>query len=178
MKRKVTVTDRARVEFDRIHKIRFDRIMLIAKITGQPLADCAVTYDLSLAPHQKLRMLLASIGFEAPSQFSVLNMGDDEVAECISQTIDHLAMWNVFVTDTDHLDDRRCLDRLLTVLNDAGPTLPPFNGAIEFIGLRSSLDGEGPRLSSRDDVSPGFGDVSGHGDYYNRDLTGVDSQLN
>lgn len=87
---------------------------------------CAIEYDFERAPKTTNWAQLEMIGIE-PSTSTIM-----EIAE-------GLALWCIYLTDTNHLTDDQLRGRLLTeILNEPVPMLPPNAEATEFIQFFNS----------------------------------------
>ena len=66
---------------------------------------------------------------------------DEEIGAVLDAVIEGLAVLQVFLLHTDHLDDRECYRRLrLDVLHDRVRDVPPATGSREWIDLAGGTD--------------------------------------
>jgi len=97
-----------------------------------------LSYDLHHAPWTTNLEQLREIGVD-PWMPSAL--GADEVGPALREVVEGLAVLQVFLVRTDHLDDRACYRRLrLDVLLDRVRDVPPATGSREWIDLAGGID--------------------------------------
>ena len=81
---------------------------------------------------------LREIGIDPPMPEAI---DDDELRATLDAVIEGLAVLQVFLLHTDHLDDRACYRRLrLDVLHDRVRDVPPATGSREWIDLAGGTD--------------------------------------
>lgn len=105
--------------------------------TGDRRFWCLV-YDLARAPWTTNLEQLREIGLDPPMPDAI---DDDELGAALDAVISGLAVLQVFLLHTDHLDDRSCYRRLrLEVLHDRVRDVPPMSGSREWIDLAGGRD--------------------------------------
>lgn len=166
--------DEARVQAVFAHKraAREERIAAIvaeAKKAGKPAERivAAIVHDSEQAPHSTNRRQLAEIGVACPPP-GPITLTDAEAAATLWRVIYGLAHLGIFLTGTNHLDDRMLLRILCTrILEEEIRDVPPSRDMSEFIdltpcradfpdGLEGPYDADGDELDDIDgEVGPG-----------------------
>jgi hypothetical protein len=97
----------------------------------------AIIHDGERAPRSTNRRQLARIGIEPPTGAdAVAALSDEACRRELWRTVLGLACLGIFLSSTDHLDDRRLLSFLASrVLDDAIHDVPPSDDMSEFIDL-------------------------------------------
>jgi hypothetical protein len=102
----------------------------------------SLVHDFERASMTTNRVQLEEIGVRVPAP-GAIDLPDDEVRHVLWSIIYGLERLHVYLLSTDHLDDRRLLERLVNgVLQDEIRDLPPSDGVSEFVDF--GLDGEHP----------------------------------
>ncbi|MFM7134903.1 MAG: hypothetical protein ACKO0W_11360 [Planctomycetota bacterium] len=102
----------------------------------------SLVHDFERATMTTNRAQLEEIGVRVPAP-GAIGLPDDEIRRVLWSIIYGLERLHVYLLSTDHLDDRRLLERLVNgVLQDEIRDLPPSDGVSEFIDF--GLDGEHP----------------------------------
>jgi hypothetical protein len=127
-----------------------------AKEEGRPSERIVATivYDSEHAPWTTNRKQLSEIGIEVPPPEA---LSDEDISVALRQLIDGLALLGIYLSGTDHLDDRGLYTQLATkVIEDATRDVPPNADMSEFIDMSavrpSSIGGEGDRDGDGDDT--------------------------
>ncbi len=122
-----------------------------------------ILWDTNHAPLTTNLKQLAEIGIHPPALDALT---DDEVASALTLVIDGLADLGIFLSSTDHLDNRRLYSHLfMRVIVEEVRDIPPTEEMSEFIdmslvpsseGGEPTLDGEGRvlKLVNRDSTLP------------------------
>lgn len=134
---------------------------------GRSFEEIEPAFDIEMAPKWSDRQRLEAIGINMPDNCDQ-SMDDDQVAETVATVIAGLAMWHIFILDTDHISDRELLCRLIRSSAKAEtPCVPPMFRCASFISLKTVSDGPEPvGVVMRDRFLPCTPlDVQGHGDY-------------
>lgn len=98
----------------------------------------SLAYDLHHAPWTTNLDQLREIGVDPPMPDAI---DDDEIGAALDAVIMGLAVLQVFLLHTDHLDDRSLYRRLrLDVLHDRVRDVPPATGSREWIDLAGGVD--------------------------------------
>ena len=133
-----------------------DQLVVVAKAMGRPAERivAAIIYDSEKAPRSTNRKQLSEIGIEVPKDVSTLT--PEEVHRFLWSVINGLAMLGVYLTGTNHLNDRALLHILLTcILEEEIRDVPPNSDMSEFIDLTpckpSSEDDDG--ITDTDDLA-------------------------
>jgi hypothetical protein len=157
------LTDRAVQEvFARKRAAREKRIAEIvatAEEEGRPAERiiAAIIHDAEHAPHSTNRRQLAEIGVECPPPGAIA-LPEADVTTALWRVIYGLAHLGIFLTGTDHLDDRQFLGVLCSrILEEEIRDVPPSRDMSEFIDLT-------PCRPDRPDGLAGPFDVGGDGD--------------
>ncbi|MBI1302639.1 MAG: hypothetical protein GC172_02470 [Phycisphaera sp.] len=129
-----------RASFDAKRQIREAKI---AELVAEAQRDgrsseriiAAIFYDSEHAPHSTNRRQLAEIGVDSPSPHAP-ELGERESHEALWRIIYGLAFLGIFLSTTDHLDDRALL-RILAgrILDESIRDVPPSADMSEFIDL-------------------------------------------
>ncbi|MEY3142501.1 MAG: hypothetical protein RLY21_994, partial [Planctomycetota bacterium] len=145
------------------------KIVADAEKSGRPAERivAAIIYDSEQAPYSTNRRQLAEIGVACPPP-GPLALTDADAAATLWRVIYGLAHLGIFLTGTNHLDDRALLHILCTrILEEEIRDVPPSRDMSEFIdltpcradfpdGLEGPFDGDGDDLDDLDDpVGPG-----------------------
>jgi hypothetical protein len=135
------LTDRAVQEvFARKRAAREKRIAEIvatAEKEGRPAERiiAAILHDAEHAPHSTNRRQLAEIGVECPPPGAIA-LPEADVTTALWRVIYGLAHLGIFLTGTDHLDDRQFLGVLCSrILEEEIRDVPPSRDMSEFIDL-------------------------------------------
>ena len=135
------LTDRAVQEvFARKRAAREKRIAEIvatAEKEGRPAERiiAAIIHDAEHAPHSTNRRQLAEIGVECPPPGAIA-LPEADVTTALWRVIYGLAHLGIFLTGTDHLDDRQFLGVLCSrILEEEIRDVPPSRDMSEFIDL-------------------------------------------
>lgn len=115
---------------------RIDRLVLSARKRGEDEDRIfwSIVHDLEAAPATTNRRQLEAIGCPVPDPLATRGMGPEELRTCLWSLIDALGLIRVFLTKTDHLDDRSLLTLLLTrILEESVPDLPLMTGVRDWI---------------------------------------------
>jgi hypothetical protein len=124
----------------RLRSRRIDELHLEARRTGgtDDRRFWSLAYDLNHAPWTTNLDQLREIGIDPPMPEAI---GDEEIGAVLDAVIEGLAVLQVFLLHTDHLDDRECYRRLrLDVLHDRVRDVPPATGSREWIDLAGGTD--------------------------------------
>ena len=124
----------------RLRARRIDELQLEARRSGgtDDRRFWSLAYDLEHAPWTTNLDQLREIGIDPPMPDAI---GDAELGAALDAVIDGLAVLQVFLLHTDHLDDRACYRRLrLDVLHDRVRDVPPATGSREWIDLAGGTD--------------------------------------
>ena len=115
---------------------RIDRLVLSARKRGEDEDRIfwSIVHDLEAAPATTNRRQLEAIGCPVPDTLAVRGMDSEQLRICLWTLIDALGLIQVFLTRTDHLDDRSLLTLLLTrILEESVPDLPLMTGVRDWI---------------------------------------------
>lgn len=164
--------DAVQAVFARKRAAREDRIAKLvaeAKKAGRPAERiiAAILHDSEHAPHSTNRRQLAEIGVECPPP-GTISLSDRDAAGALWRVIYGLAHLGIYLTGTDHLDDRALLRILCSrILEEEIRDVPPSRDMSEFIdltpcradmpdGLEGPFDVDGDELDDLDgEVGPG-----------------------
>jgi hypothetical protein len=95
----------------------------------------AIAYDTEHAPWSTNRRQLEEIGVAMPLP-GALPTAEAEISDCLWRAIYGLGRLGIFLSGTNHLDDRRLLERLCTqILEEEIRDVPPSKDMSEFIDL-------------------------------------------
>jgi hypothetical protein len=95
----------------------------------------AIVYDSEHAPQSTNRRQLAEIGVVCPPP-GPIGLGDNEVRDALWRIIYGLAYLGIYLSGTDHLDDRTVLRILCSrILDEEIRDVPPSRDMSEFIDL-------------------------------------------
>lgn len=98
--------------------------------------EAAMQYDMEIAPRTTNLRQLAEIGITLPAISDLPNLSDDEVYDTVWKIVYGLAVLGIFLSETDSLDDREFIDRMISrVLADEVSDIPPSRDMSEFIAL-------------------------------------------
>ena len=115
---------------------RIDRLVLSARKRGEDEDRIfwSIVHDLEAAPPTTNRRQLEEIGCPVPESTAVQSMGREQLRICLWTLIDALGLIQVFLTRTDHLDDRSLITLLLSrILEETVPDLPLMTGVRDWI---------------------------------------------
>lgn len=164
--------DAVQAVFARKRAAREDRIAKLvaeAKKAGRPAERiiAAILHDSEHAPHSTNRRQLAEIGVECPPP-GTISLSDRDAAGALWRVIYGLAHLGIYLTGTDHLDDRALLRILCSrILEEEIRDVPPSRDMSEFIdltpcradmpdGLEGPFDVDGDELDDLDgEIGPG-----------------------
>ena len=116
-----------------------DELVAEAKAKGRPSERivAAIIYDSEKAPRSTNRNQLSEIGIEVPPPET---LADEDITTALKTLIDGLAMLGIFLTGTDHLDDRRLYTQLATkVIEEEIRDVPPNQDMSEFIDMSACV---------------------------------------
>ena len=116
-----------------------DELVAEAKAKGRPSERivAAIIYDSEKAPMSTNRKQLAEIGIEVPPPEA---LSDEDISTALKTLIDGLAMLGIFLTGTDHLDDRGLYTQLATkVIEEEIRDVPPNQDMSEFIDMSACV---------------------------------------
>jgi ferritin-like protein len=137
-----------------------DELVAEAKAKGRPSERivAAIIYDSEKAPMSTNRKQLSEIGIEVPPPEA---LADEDITTALKTLIDGLAMLGIFLTGTDHLDDRRLYTQLATkVIEEEIRDVPPNADMSEFIDLSACVppgvqeDGADEQQADDDGIKP------------------------
>jgi hypothetical protein len=142
------------------------RLLAEAKEAGRPAERivAAIVYDSEHAPRSTNRRQLAEIGVACPPP-GPIGLSDRDTAAALWRVIYGLAHLGIFITGTDHLDDRTLLRILCSrILEEEIRDVPPSRDMSEFIDLTPCRadrpDGlEGPFDTDADELDDVDGEV-------------------
>lgn len=164
--------DAVQAVFARKRAAREERIAKLvdeAKKAGRPAERiiAAILHDSEHAPHSTNRRQLAEIGVECPPPGAIA-LSDRDAAGALWRVIYGLAHLGIYLTGTDHLDDRALLRILCSrILEEEIRDVPPSRDMSEFIdltpcraempdGLEGPFDVDGDELDDLDgEIGPG-----------------------
>lgn len=135
----------------RAREARIAELVAEAERNGRPSERiiAAIMHDSEHAPHSTNRRQLAEIGVACPPPGAV-ELGATETHEALWRVIYGLAFLGIFLSSTDHLDDRSLLRILASrILDESIRDVPPSADMSEFIDLgpcrpaHACLDHEG-----------------------------------
>ena len=115
-----------------------DELVAEAKAKGRPSERivAAIIFD-SEAPISTNRRQLSEIGIEVPPPEA---LADEDISTALKTLIDGLALLGIFLTGTDHLDDRGLYTQLATkVIEEQIRDVPPNADMSEFIDMSACL---------------------------------------
>lgn len=118
--------------FAGIRKSREKRIGSIASERGCDPFVAGIIYDTELAPLTTNAKMLELVGVNPDTRHA--DLSDGAVATRVSEIAEGLAVWAIYLVNTDHLTDRELLDRLDGVLSDRVRLVVPDNLS-EFVDL-------------------------------------------
>ena len=137
----------------RAREAKIAELVADAERNGRPSERiiAAIMHDSEHAPHSTNRRQLAEIGVACPPP-GAIELGAAEAHEALWRVIYGLAFLGIFLSSTDHLDDRSLLRILASrILDESIRDVPPSADMSEFIDLgpcrpgHSAPDGlEGP----------------------------------
>jgi hypothetical protein len=136
-----------------------------ARRDGRPMERfvAAIAYDSEHAPRTSNRRQLNELGITVPSE-DTLPADDAQLHKTLWTIVYGLARLGIYLTGTDHLDDRTLLRRLCgAVLMDEVADIPPSADMSEFIDLSPSSSGP-DGLSGPLDFNPDEDDGEGTGE--------------
>jgi hypothetical protein len=115
-----------------------DELVAEAKAKGRPSERivAAIIYDSEKAPMSTNRKQLAEIGIEVPPPEA---LADEDITTALKTLIDGLAMLGIFLTGTDHLDDRGLYTQLAKVIEEQIRDVPPNQDMSEFIDMSACV---------------------------------------
>ena len=116
-----------------------DELVAEAKAKGRPSERivAAIIYDSEKAPMSTNRKQLSEIGIEVPPPEA---LADDDISTALKTLIDGLAMLGIFLTGTDHLDDRGLYTQLAEkVIEEEIRDVPPNQDMSEFIDMSACV---------------------------------------
>jgi hypothetical protein len=162
----ITVNERAVRAFKVLHLARREAIDSVSSHFGIPVDKIEPVFDLHMAPRYTDRKRLELIGIALPE--SCPQVSDDEKAALAATIIEGLAMWHIFIYDTDHLTDSALAERLFKAIDaNETPCVPPMFKVASFLSMRTKEDGESPApVTERDihlPITPMH--VRGHAEY-------------
>jgi len=115
---------------------RIDRLVRSAQRRGEDddRIYWSIVHDLEGAPATTNRRQLEEIGFEFVAPDEVKVMTETAVRSCLGLLVEALALIEVFLCRTDHLDDRRLLLLILNrIVEEPVPDLPLLPGVRDWI---------------------------------------------
>ncbi len=121
----------------RVREAKIAELAAEAARDGRPSERiiAAITYDSEHAPHSTNRRQLAEIGVACPPPGAV-ELGPEESHAALWRVIYGLAFLGIFLSSTDHLDDRALLRMLASrILDESIRDVPPSADMSEFIDL-------------------------------------------
>ena len=116
-----------------------DELVAEAKAKGRPSERivAAIIYDSEKAPMSTNRKQLSEIGIEVPPPEA---LSDEDISTALKTLIDGLAMLGIYLTGTDHLDDRGLYTQLATkVIEEQIRDVPPNADMSEFIDMSACV---------------------------------------
>ena len=115
-----------------------DELVAEAKAKGRPSERivAAIIYDSEKAPMSTNRKQLSEIGIEVPPPEA---LSDDDISTALKTLIDGLALLGIFLTGTDHLDDRGLYTQLAKVIEEEIRDVPPNQDMSEFIDMSACV---------------------------------------
>lgn len=121
---------------------------------GMDYMEAQIKYDQQMAPMTTNAKMLAMIGID-PSHVVAPDESDESVNARLHRIIEGLSKWGVYITSTNHLDDREMMERFGKILHDEVRLIPPSCGYAEFIDMAGdqSVD-KLPKKSNRDKYLP------------------------
>jgi hypothetical protein len=115
-----------------------DELVAEAKAKGRPSERivAAIIYDSEKAPMSTNRKQLSEIGIEVPPPEA---LSDEDITTALKTLIDGLALLGIYLTGTDHLDDRGLYTQLTKVIEEEIRDVPPNQDMSEFIDMSACV---------------------------------------